>query len=252
MGQTWTTLKHTAYNLRLGLGGIGSPALDFHADGYLQNNARRLEHLATLSLPLAGKTVLELGAGIGDHSHFYLDRGCLVTITEPRARNLRYLRRRYPGADVRALDVEHPAPLAGGPFEVTHSYGLLYHLGRPAEALDFMAGHTAGLLLLETRVSFGAEDEPHVVEEHAANPTQAASGRGCRPTRVWVWNRLRSLFPHVYVPRTQPNHAEFPLDWTRPDLHAAPLQRAIFVASRQPLDLPALAPTLLDRQDRHP
>jgi 16S rRNA A1518/A1519 N6-dimethyltransferase RsmA/KsgA/DIM1 with predicted DNA glycosylase/AP lyase activity len=47
---------------------------DFHSNHYLRMNQRRLEHLASLGLPLSGRTVLELGAGIGDLSTFFLDR----------------------------------------------------------------------------------------------------------------------------------------------------------------------------------
>lgn len=50
------------------------PSLYFHSYDYLRHNARRLEHLASLGLPITGRSVLEVGAGIGDHSHFYIDR----------------------------------------------------------------------------------------------------------------------------------------------------------------------------------
>ena len=65
---------------------------------YIRHNARRLEHLASLGLPLHGKKVLEVGAGIGDHSSFYLDRGCEMLITEARPENLEILRLRTIGA----------------------------------------------------------------------------------------------------------------------------------------------------------
>jgi len=42
---------------------------DFHSVGYLRHNARRLEHLNSLGLDISGRSVLELGAGIGDHTH---------------------------------------------------------------------------------------------------------------------------------------------------------------------------------------
>lgn len=40
----------------------------FHSIFYLRHNARRQEHLATLGLDLGNKSVLEVGAGIGDHT----------------------------------------------------------------------------------------------------------------------------------------------------------------------------------------
>ena len=45
----------------------------FHPQ-YVRHNARRLEHLASLRIPVVRMTVLEVGAGIGDHSHYYMDR----------------------------------------------------------------------------------------------------------------------------------------------------------------------------------
>jgi hypothetical protein len=43
--------------------------------------------------------------------------------------------------------------------------------------------------------------------------TQALRGVGCRPTRLWVYNRLKRLFPFVYLPSTQPTLPDFPTEW---------------------------------------
>src|ERR1019366_1504863 len=79
--------------------------------------------------------------------------------------------------------------------------------------------------------------------------TQSSTGRGCRPTREWVFEALGGYFPFVYQTHTQPNHPEFPIDWKHLT-YAPPLLRAVFVASKQPLDLPSLSPRLLDVQQR--
>jgi len=227
------------------------PKLSFNSPNYLRQTARRLEHLATLGLPLAGRSVLEVGAGIGDHSNFYLDRGCRVTITEVRAENLRYLRRRYPQAEVRRLDIDHPpSTFEGGPWEVIHCYGLLYHLNDPEGALAFMAKHCSGMLLLETCVSFGETEDVNRVAERQGSPTQAFSGTGCRPTRPWVLSRLKEHFAYAYVPATQPNHEQFTLDWRAPEKHTADFVRAVFIASRAPLTSPLLLDTLPAEQRR--
>lgn len=229
-----------------------NPLKSFHADHYLRHNARRLEHLASLHLDLAGKSVLEVGAGIGDLSSFYLDRGCKMVITEVRDDNLKVLRERYPQADIRKLDMDNPEPMAGGPFDIVHCYGLLYHLSEPLVALNYMASQCGGMLLLETGASFGDEDEPNPVPERAERHTQSAAGLGCRPTRTWLYNRLKELFGYVYVPTTQPNHDQFPIDWSAPEKHEAPMCRAIFVASKQPIDNPQLSDHLTPQQKRHP
>ncbi len=229
----------------------GNPVRTFHSDNYLRHNARRLEHLASLGIPVSNTSVLEVGAGIGDHSHYYLDRGCHVTITEAREENLTHLRSRYPECTVLQLDMDAPVAVAGAPFDVVHCYGLLYHLGKPAEALAFLAQQTSGLLFLETCVSFGDELAVHLTGEPKANPTQAYSGMGCRPTRSWVHKELSSHFEHVYLPLTQQCHSEFPIDWSAPKQHQALLQRAIFIASRQPIDNPLLTTELVTQQKRH-
>lgn len=243
--------------LRKALRGIGydvvpryDAALTFRSDFYQRHNARRLEHLASLRLPVAGKSVLEVGAGIGDHSHYYIDRGCRLTITDVRQEHLQVLRRRYPEQTILELDLEHPTAIAAGPFDVVHCYGVLYHVADPGMTLEYLAGNCREMLLLETCVSFGSDHGIHAVEEKAAFPIAAHSGRGCRPTRPWLFDSLRHLFAHVYVPTTQPAHPEFPLDWSAPEKHTAKYQRAVFIASRAPIDNDSLSPALETHQVR--
>ena len=101
-------------------------------------------------------------------------------------------------------------------------------------------------------MSFGQEESINNVDEPSSNPSQAVSGVGCRPTRQWLMSRLQNLFEYVYVPSTQPNHAEFPIDWTAPKQHKVSLERAIFVASRAPIENEQLLHHLPDQQSRHP
>lgn len=247
--------KSIAKNIvtRLGLkAATQSDARDgFHSDHYLRHNARRLEHLASLGIPVAGMSVLEIGAGIGDHSHYYLDRGCSITITDARTENLAYLRKRYPNGDVRFLDLECPTALAGSPFDIVHCYGVLYHLRTPEAALSYLSQNVSRFLFLETCVSFGHCEAINLIAEPQTCLTQACSGTGCRPTRPYIYRILKNLFEYVYLPHTQPNHEEFPLDWTAPEKHNSALQRAVFLASRIPLLNDRLTPSLIDKQVRH-
>lgn len=226
----------------------------FHDWAYLRHNARRQEHLATLGLDLSDKSVLEVAAGIGDHTTFFLDRGCQVTSTEPRAQNLDVLRRRFlseSAVTVESLDLDGALPTDAPHYDVVYCYGALYHLSRPAEAIAWMCDRTEGLLLLETCVSMSNEDSPFPVNEIASSPSQAITGIGCRPSRVWVMNRLKEKLPHVYVTVTQPWHEEFPLDWTAAQAPSSNgLTRAVFVASRSPLNLPSLSEELPMMQRR--
>lgn len=206
----------------------------FHSYQYQRHNQRRQEHLAGLGLNIHGSTVLELGAGIGDHTSFFIDRGCKVVSTEARQSNLEILRSRYPDIQARHLDCDNPDPAFNDRFDIVYCYGLLYHLNKPAEAIDFMSRWCKQMLLLETCVSFGEEELINYCSEDATNPTQALAGKGCRPTRRWVYNQLMKHFEFVYLPITQPSHEEFPVNWTVAPLPSR-LTRAVFIGSRQKL-----------------
>ena len=226
------------------------PLSEFHADDYVRHNQRRLEHLATLGLPLADRSVIEVGAGIGDHTSFFLDRGCGVIATDGRSENVELLRRRYPTLRVRRLDLDDPDPDFREAAEVVYCYGTLYHLRDPARALTFLAGCCTALMLVETCVSFGDDDRVDIVDENASLPSQALHGIGSRPTRVWVQRRLAELFPFVYMPTTQPWHPEFPLDWTDRSSAASDLTRAVFVASWARIESPLLTERIEMHQER--
>ena len=229
-----------------------SPLAQFHSHVYLRHNHRCLEHLASLGLPIVGASVLEVGAGVGDHTSFFIDRGCTVLSTEARPENLAILQSRYRnlGLESRELDLDNPVALDRS-FDIVYCYGVLYHLRRPAEAIAFMAGHCCRMLLLETCVSVGDHQAVNPIAELAENPTQALDGHGCRPTRPWIYARLKEHFEHVYLPRTQPHHGNFPIDWTAPPpSQRDAMTRAIFIASRQPLDNPLLTEELLAKQVR--
>jgi len=222
---------------------------------YLRHNQRRQEHLASLGLDVHGKSVLEVGAGVGDHTTFFVDRKCSVVALEARYENCLYFQQSFetsgysspPPVKVLHIDVETAARQIHDQFQIVYCYGLLYHVADPLSTLRFMAQRCGELLLLETCVSFGEDQTIHQTQEPQQSPSQSYHGGACRPTRPWIFQRLRELFEHVYIPATQPSHEEFPLDWD-----AAPPQgfsRAVFIASRKPLQNPLLLDHL-PRQQR--
>lgn len=230
----------------------GSPQFDFHSIRYQTMNARRMEHLASLGLPIAGRSVLEVGAGIGDLTGFFVDRGCRVTSTEGRDENLDLLRARW--ADHARVRIEKlgldPVPTdAPEPHEIVFCYGLLYHLSDPGAALKYLADACTGMLLLETQASFGDHTDHTAWQEDASIASAAVSGNACRPTRPWLLANLSDLFEHVYFARTQPLHNEFPTAWTSAAIPRSP--RLIMVASRTPIEnslLVTQAPEAYDYQ----
>jgi len=226
-------------------------ALDgFLSEPYQRHNKRRQEHLASLRIDIAGRSVLEIGAGIGDHTSFFIDRGCRVTSTDGRRECVEALAARFPSVRAVQFDANGEPPPGIAPHEIVYAYGLLYHLREPARALDAMARLCTDKLLLETCVSAGTESRVDPAEERVEDPTQALDGVGCRPTRRWIWEQLGERFAHVYATVTQPWHEEFPLDWTGIDVGPRAFMRSIFVASRHALDNPLLSPILPDQQVR--
>lgn len=210
----------------------------FLAPNALAINKARQEHLGSLGLDLERRRVLEVGAGIGLHTPFFLQRNCQVVVTDGNPENVEEIRRRYPQLAAEVLDLERDEPLHRlGDFDLVYCYGLLYHLADPARALARLADVCTGQLLLETCVSLGNFEEVLLLRDFVSN-NQAVSGIGCRPTRVWVWARLRECLGNAYMARTQPDHPDFPTDWDYPPTQL--LYRAVFVGSKVPLTLDTL------------
>ncbi len=201
---------------------LEGPQADFHSPRYLRHTARRLEHLATLGLDLAGRSVLELGAGIGDLTTFFLDRGCTIHSTEARGGNLEILRSRYadePAVTVEQLDLDPPPAHDGRTWQIVFSYGLLYHLSDPEAAIDYMTACCGAMLLFESICSPGDDD--------AVNPSVSRTSTCPRPSRTTTSSR-----------------------WTgrcRTTTHAA---RPIYVASHEPVSSPMLLDALPERYER--
>jgi hypothetical protein len=117
--------------------------------------------------------------------------------------------------------------------------------------LDFLARHCRRYMFLETCVSYGDDEALHPVSETRWHPSQAVSGVGCRPTRPWLFKELKRRFQNVYVPRTQPNHEEFPIDWSVVPASCAGYVRSVFICARQPIENEMLVEELLASQSRH-
>ena len=208
----------------------------FATEHYQRHNRARLDHLESLELDLDNKSVLELGAGVGDLTRFFLRRGCRVTALDGRQDNVDLLQARHPDVQSGVSDLEAPDPhdfVFQQRYDLMFCYGLIYHLADPRPLLD-VACPVVELCLLETCVSIGQRDELNSCLEDAKIDSQSLTGKGCRPTRYWIYHQLQRHFPYVYTCSTQPRHEEFPLNW-RVYEQPAGLIRAVFVASRTEL-----------------
>ncbi|MDR7586575.1 MAG: class I SAM-dependent methyltransferase [Armatimonadota bacterium] len=201
-------------------------------------NRARMAHLKQLGLDLRGKTLLDVGSGVGHLAAVLREMGALVTCVDAREENVTRLRELYPGLQARVFDLETQNLEELGKYDVVFAYGVLYHLENPMRALRQFASVCREMLLLETVVVDHELPVVRLVEETAAL-NQALRGVGSRPSPSYVVLGLRSAgFRYVYVPRVPPSHRDFRFRW-RGDLRdsrGGHLLRCVFVASRRPLD----------------
>lgn len=204
---------------------------EFKTAGYQAINKARLDHLDNLGLNLYSKSVLELGAGVGDLTQFWLDRRCTVTCVEGRYTNAKQIRDRYGDqldrVSIFVQDLDHP-DWAMTRHDIVFAYGTLYHLLNPIAALARWTQSTRDLLLLETVVS---RDETILRDEDPASATACLGGKCQWLSRAELALALCKLFPCVYEPVAPPKHEEFPSNWDK--LPAGDgLVRQVYVCSK--------------------
>lgn len=221
---------------------VGTPLFDWPF--YIAITEARLEHLEHLDLPIRGRSVVDLGCGIGRLSEFFVERGCEVVCVDGRADNIAELRRSYPERRAEVIDVETDELGALGVFDVVFCYGLLYHLADPFAFLRRVAPMARELLILETCVSDSEAPITALVRD-PDDPTMALHSLASRPSPGYVAAALTAAgLEHVYTPLTRPEHPDFAysrLDdgaYFR-DGHAL---REVFVATREPLEHAQLVP----------
>jgi 2-polyprenyl-3-methyl-5-hydroxy-6-metoxy-1,4-benzoquinol methylase len=237
-------------------GAAAAPLAEFRNARYSRHNARRLEHLASLNLEVRNKSVLEFGAGIGDHSLFFLDRDCRVVSIEPREQNVACILHRHSieanafARDrhkiIRCSAEESFSFLGDARFQIIYNYGLLYHLSDPEVFLRKSAPLCEGLYLLETAVSDLLQINA-IYTEDATNLTNSIGGFCRLLSREDIFGILRECLPFVYMPITQPAHEQFLCDWSIAPRTALNRHRAIFIGSMMPLQNPMLSNEVVER-----
>jgi SAM-dependent methyltransferase len=210
-------------------GGVES----FDTDAALKLNEARLTHLASLDLPINGRRVLEVGAGVGRLTGFFIDRGCSIVVTEARSENVAELRRRLPTVDVKEADVEESLQQLAL-FDVVFCYGVLYHLESPLRALRNMAAVCTDLLMIETMVCDSRLPVLRL-EDETKSVNQALRGLAHRPSPAYLAIALNRVgFDHVYAATDPPDHPDYRFSWldNMDTARNGALLRAVFIASR--------------------
>jgi len=202
----------------------------FLANDALELNKARLDHLASLNLSLEYKKVLEVGAGIGLLTPFFLERRCTVLSVDARSDNTEELRKRIPYANAQVVNLDTAYELTSlGLFDMVFAYGIIYHLQFPKQALKLLATICMEMIIVESLVTVSDEDALNSVEEDSKIYTQSYRGYGCRPTSQWFMHKLNKYFGHAYITTTVPNHKDFKHS------EIGGTKRAVFVGSKVPI-----------------
>lgn len=219
---------------------------DFTSEWYQNFNSKRLEHLANLDLDLCNKKVLEVSAGVGDLTHFWLDRDCKVTVTEPRLENRKQIQQKFPQTEILDIDLNKNdlQTIFNEKFDIIFCYGVLYHLKNPAKTLKILSEQCKGLLLIETIVHESDDLTISKGQRNIDDVKTGIDGYWNRMTRKLTFITLKFFFPYVYTPINQPKHSHFSLNWTK----EGKVRRMIFIASRTPLANEKLSEVLLGNQ----
>ena len=210
---------------------------------YTDITSARMTHFKSLGLPVSGKTVLDVGAGVGHLSAALAEQGGIVTCVDGREENIAKLRELYPDRNALVIDVETDALTGVGMFDVVFCYGLLYHLFDPLGFIRRVASICREWIIVETCITDAEDRIVRLVSEHEANHSQAIHAMGCRPSSAYVTFCLKSAgFQNVYVTSTLPDHPQFRYQLRNDGsyLRNGTLMRNIFVASRTPIDSPML------------
>jgi len=70
----------------------------------LNINKARLNHLSSLNLDLNGKSVIDIGCGVGHLAQFFLQNNCKVFCIDGRKENISNLRLRYPNLKCKVIE----------------------------------------------------------------------------------------------------------------------------------------------------
>jgi hypothetical protein len=134
-------------------------------------------------------------------------------------------------------------------YDCVFAYGLLYHVSDPGCFLQLIREVQPAILILETCVTPDSLTQPdalNMVDEPSTVGSQSTTGLGCRPSRLFIWNKLAELFPCVYSFAQTVPHNQFPVDWTLSSMEEySDYTRMIYVSSLEPLANRCLVPNLV-------
>lgn len=222
----------------------------FDADTYQKINEARwrlaadvIGELRTSGLHLA--TAFDFGAGPGWFAHRLTASGLDVVALEGRADVAAEGQARAPAARFEVFDFDEAGwqslPL---PRDFCLAFGILYHLENPLRALRVMGALTSQVLLLETMTVPLDFPGGRVVRENA-NATQGIRSLAFILSPDGVERGLWAAgYNHIYRCQRSIDHDDFR------DLTQTHRRRHVWLATRQPINLPGFEPISLEEPQR--
>jgi hypothetical protein len=199
----------------------------FRNDRYTKLNSARWNHFLAMGIPLAGKTVFEPGAGVGDHTEFLLNHGAQhVIFNEGRPENLQVARERF-GSDPRVsfvlgdLETDLDKPEFQFTVDLIYFYGIYNHLNETVPEFHIMRG----LARIGETIAFDYITGNDAIEGWSKEyPASPVSCKAFQPKTETLFKGLKGIWPYVYKPKNA-------LVWVDGMDHG---QRTVGVASKVP------------------
>jgi hypothetical protein len=186
---------------------------------------QRLKSLLDIS------TAVDAGAGVGFFSQTLLDCGLHVCGFDGRAENVDEARKRFPHIPFECADIQDPAILELGKFDLTLCFGLLYHLENPLLAIRHLRTLTEKCLLLES-MCVPDEKPSMLLREEPREDDQSLTDVAYYPSEDSLIKMLyRAGFTLVYRVVPLPDHDDFR------DTREHRGKRTVLLATAVPIDI---------------
>lgn len=187
----------------------------FDSPDALALNKARQDHFDSLGIDLSGKSVLEVGCGVGHFTRWLeVKKPQTLTAIDARPDNVTEAHKRCPRLFFICMDIEKrsvptgvtwPVPV----FDAVLCYGLLYHLQNPLLALRNMASYSRDLLVIESIICDSHLPICRLELENPQGQNQGVSTLAMIPSIRFVERALKALDFQVYRPLSSPYHPDF-------------------------------------------
>lgn len=196
-----------------------TPEEIFNETFYKNFDKVRFEHFNTLGIDFKDMRILELGAGIGNHTEFLITKNPKqILAIEGRKENYDILKDRFVKhhglVAAYQFDLDNDIMFDTQYFDWIYNYGILYHLKKPFDFIKNLSNVPHTNMILETCVELDG-DENNLAE--GDTPSQALNRVGSRPNMYKVIDELKKIYEKVTVPENQPKHQWFDIHNTEID-----------------------------------